>query len=438
MNMHPEAAATKVPPTTLPLLYLGAAHAALALAFGLAVWRPVAVAGFFYHSWMLALVHLVTLGWITFSILGAFYIVAPLALRTDMYVRRMDYVAYAFGVVGLIGMVGHFWIEQYSGMAWSAGTIAAGALYMTARIINTVRGARIPAAVRLHIIFACVNFWIAATMGVLLGINKATPFLPGFILSNVFAHAHLAAVGWAAMMVIGIAYRMLPMVLPSKMPAGPSVYLSAILLEAGVLGLFVTLLVRSGWSLLFGVLIVCGIGAFAGHVVWMTRHRVRRPIAAPRFDFALAHAGCAGASLLCAVALGVLLLATPTSAESLHAAAAYGVLGLIGFLAQMVVAMESRLLPMVTWCWAYARTGYRVVPMSPHRMRDRTLQWVVLACWIAGVPLLASGMALESARLVGVGAASLFAATGVTIIDHLSVLAHLHRAAKAIHSTEAA
>jgi hypothetical protein len=43
-----------------------------------------AVAGFFYHSWMVGDVHLVTLGWITFSIFGAMFLVAPLALRTAM------------------------------------------------------------------------------------------------------------------------------------------------------------------------------------------------------------------------------------------------------------------------------------------------------------------------------------------------------------------
>jgi hypothetical protein len=54
-----------------------------------------------------ALVHLVTLGWLTFSIFGAMYIVAPLALRTTMPVRRGDYVAYAAALTGLIGMVAH-------------------------------------------------------------------------------------------------------------------------------------------------------------------------------------------------------------------------------------------------------------------------------------------------------------------------------------------
>ena len=66
----------------------------LALACVLAAIWPRAVAGFFYHSWMVAIVHLITLGWITCSILGAIYIVGPVALRMPMPARRGDYVAY--------------------------------------------------------------------------------------------------------------------------------------------------------------------------------------------------------------------------------------------------------------------------------------------------------------------------------------------------------
>ena len=269
-------------------------------------------------------------------------------LRMEMRAGRLDYAAYGFALVGLIGMVAHFWIEEYSGMAWSAGTINGGALYMTGRIIRGIAAAPIARAVKLHVILACVNFWLAATMGILIAIDKVAPFLPGYVLSNVFAHAHLAAVGWAAMMVVGVAYRLLPMILPSKMPGGPAVYASALLLEAGVLGLLGALLLRSPWAAAFGLLIVAGFAVFARQVVWMLRHPVRRPPAAPRFDFAVAHAACAFVSLAVAVVLGLLLL-VPAPAIPLRAAAAYGVLGLVGFLAQMVVGMETRLLPLAAW-----------------------------------------------------------------------------------------
>src|SRR6516165_10910388 len=118
------------PAQVIQLLYLGTAHLSLALACVFAGVWPHAVAGFFYHAWLIGLVHMVTLGWITFSILGAIYIVGPLALRMDMPARRLDYAAYACAAIGLIGMVGHFWIQEYAGMAWSAATVAIGAMYM--------------------------------------------------------------------------------------------------------------------------------------------------------------------------------------------------------------------------------------------------------------------------------------------------------------------
>jgi hypothetical protein len=410
------------PARALPLLYLGTAHVSLALAFVLAGLWPTAVAGFFYHPWMIALVHLVTLGWITFSILGAVYIVGPLALRTEMPVRRSDYAAWAAAVIGLIGMVGHFWIEEYPGMAWSAATVAAGVLFMTLRIVARVGAARIQPAVKLHIILACANLWLAAVMGVLLAVNRVRPFLPGFVVSNVFAHAHLAALGWAAMMVVGVAYRLLPMTFPSKMPSGRSMYASAILLETGGVGLFVALLLRSRWALAFGVLVTAGLGSFAAHVVWMARHPVPRPPGAAVPDFALLHAAGAGVSLACAAVVGLGLLALPAGPETLRVAAAYGTLGLVGFLAQMIAAMEARLLPMATWFWLYRAADYRVPPPSPHSMRNRRLQSVVFGSWTIGVPALAAGLLLESPQLVGIGAWALLAGVLAASADNLRMI----------------
>jgi hypothetical protein len=72
---------TQLPPRLLPVLYFGVAHVALALAFGAVAMDPRGVSGFFYHARMLGIVHLITLGWITASILGALYLVGPIALR---------------------------------------------------------------------------------------------------------------------------------------------------------------------------------------------------------------------------------------------------------------------------------------------------------------------------------------------------------------------
>jgi hypothetical protein len=108
----------------------------------------------------------------------------------------------------------------------------------------------------------------------------------------------------------------------------------------------------------------------------------------------------------------------------LQAAAAYGVLGLVGFLAQMVVAMEARLLPLFTWFLAYAGSGFTTPPPSPHVMRDRTRQAFVFVGWTVAVPSLAAGLYFSSAPLVALGAWSPFAAIATATIDNAIVLLH--------------
>jgi hypothetical protein len=149
----------------------------------------------------------------------------------------------------------------------------------------------------------------------------------------------------------------------------------------------------------------------------MLRSPALKPVDAPRVDFAVLHAAGAGVSLLVAIGLGLALVVMSLSSSSLRVATAYGVFGLLGFLAQMVVGMEARLLPLAAWFWVRATDA-----PSPHRMRDRTLQAIVFVGWTAGVPAVGAGMFLESPLLLGSGAWALFASVAVATVDAIGVV----------------
>jgi hypothetical protein len=416
---------THLPPRLLPVLYFGAAHVALALAFAVAAVDPRGVSGFFYHARMLGIVHLITLGWITASILGSLYIIGPIALRTWIPATWLDYSAFVLVLIGIVGMVAHFWIQDYAGMAWSAGTVGFGIIAVGVHVVRCLDTAALPRAVSAHIVLAFVNILGAATTGVLIGFDKLYHFLPGFVLANVFAHAHLAGIGWASMMVVGVAYRLLPMVLPAAMPGGRRPWVSAILLQAGVSGLFVTLLLRSPLTRIFALTVVAGFGSFISQVVWMLRRPRPRPPGLRRPDPAVLHAGASFASLGMASVLGVWLTFAPTSSATLRIAMAYGVFGLVGFLAQMVVGMEGRLLPIFAWYWAFANTGYKGSVPSQHEMPWRPGQMLVFVLWLFGVPTLAGGLAFDAIPFVAAAAWCLLAAT---LIDAAIVARILHYA----------
>lgn len=411
-------------PRRLPLLYFGFGQLCLAAAFAAVALDPRGLAGFHYHPRMVAVVHLVTLGWVTASILGALYLVGPMALRLPLPARRGDAVVFGAYAVGVVGMVAHFWLAEPRGMVWGAALVTAAVLHLGARVLRALPAAPLPRGIKVHLALAFANLFAAATAGLLLGLDKVFHFLPGYVLANVAAHAHLAALGWAVMLTIGIAYRLLPMLLPAAMPGARWLALSAWLLEAGVLGLFAGLVARSRWAAPFATVAAGGIVVFLARVAWMRRHRRPAPRAARRPDFGVLQVILALGWLVVAIVLG-LALAWGAGTWRMGAVLAYGAAGLVGFLAQLVVGVRQRLLPLYVWLVAYAGSAFTRMPASPHAMPSRPLQAATFALWAAGVPLLAVGLAADRAGWVAAGGWVLLAAVVIDTAASARVLRHL-------------
>src|SRR4051812_50080277 len=97
---------------------------------------------------MLGIVHLVTLGWITASILGSLYIVGPIALRVWIPAGWPDYTAFALVLIGVVGMVAHFWLQEYGGVAGAGIRGGAGILIVGGPAARRGGGGALPDARR--------------------------------------------------------------------------------------------------------------------------------------------------------------------------------------------------------------------------------------------------------------------------------------------------
>lgn len=392
------------------------------LAVGVVAIDPVSLTGYFYHPLMIGVVHLVTLGWISGSILGACFIVGPLALRMPMPVGRLDYWAFAFYAIGVSGMVSHFWIQQYSGMAWSAAMVVLAVGQVAVKVIRQLSDTPIPLAVRLHIGLALVNFVGAGVLGVLIGADRDIDVVPGFTITNVYAHAHLAGLGWATLMVIGVGYRLLPMLLPSAMPQGRRLFASLVLVQLGVVGLFWTLLVTGDAGPVWAVLAVAGILAFLSCAAWMRRHPRAAPPARPRPDWGVFHALQSLVYLVIASGIGLTLVVTPTTTWTARLSMLYGIVALIGLLSQVVIGMEHRILPLFEWHTRFRASGFATQPPPTHVMGSQSLRAAVFSLWTVGTPVLAVGMSIESSVVVGIGGWVLLAALMLHSINTVKTL----------------
>jgi hypothetical protein len=415
-----------MPARWVPLLYFAFAHLCLAAAFAALALEPRSLGGYFYNPRMLAVVHLVTLGWVSASILGAVYVIGPLALRMPMPAGPADYAAFGAFALGVVGMSGHFWMDSPGGMAWGAGLVALAMAHAAVRGLLGLRRAPAPLEARLPMGLAFFNVIAAAGLGLALALNKLSPFLPVAHLDAVLAHAHLAALGWAVMMVIGAGYRMLPMILPAAMPRGAVAWASPLLVEAGVFALVWSFLARRG-HLVGAALTVAGLLAFVSRVAWMLGHRRPPPTEMRRPDWGTLHALQSVLYLLAACGLGVYLAGAEPSETTLALASVYGVAGLLGFLSQIVVGVEGRLLPLFGWLWGFADRGQATLPPSLHAAPLRPLQALAFVLWTAGVPLVGFGLGRDQPTVLSLGGAALLVAVVASLANAVVVLRRLWR-----------
>ena len=414
-----------VPARRAPLLYLAFAHACLFTALVTLALDPGGLGGFHYHPRLIALVHLVTLGFLTSAILGALYFVCPLAFRIPLPEGRADVTAAVSWMIGVSGVASHFWLGRYSGLAWSGALALLTPLWVGGRVLAGLRRSPAPVEARLPMAFALLNLYAAGALGVTIGVNKHGPFLPFAQLDAVHAHLHLGAVGFALLMVVGAGYRILPMVLPSAMPRGAAALASPLLVQAGSWGLALSLLFAKAAVPWCAAVVLAGIALFLSRVVFMLANRRPPPSARPRPDWTLAHVLQSLAYLVVACALGAFLAWAPTSDASLRMAFAYGVAGLLGFLCQLVVGIEARLLPLSAWLQGFAGGGYREAPPSMHTAVPRGATVATVALWSAGVPSLAAGLSLDRNLWTSVGAWSLAAAVATALASGVVALRRL-------------
>ena len=402
----------------VPLVYFVAAHVALIVAMMTVARDPAAVMVYLQPA-VAGTVHLITLGWITGTILGAIYVVGPLALRLTIRIRWIDYVALFFYLLGASGLVAHFWIAEYSGMAGSAAMVWVAVVLVLGRLWDAIHEAPLDGPIRLHLALCCANFVAAGGMGLLLALNRMQPLFASATVGVTYAHAHLAAIGWATLLAIGVGYRVLPMVLPARPPKGPRLTTGAWLVEAGVIALVPALIVHSRWALLGALLIVGGLAHFGIEAVGMFRRRlppnpqIRLPLIAPL------HVGLALAHLAVAALLGIALAWLEPGPRTLRLAFTYGVIGLIGFLGQLIAAVQARLVPLIAWYWVAQRRGPAPPLQSPYTLPAWRAEPISAGLWIAGTFGLVAGAWQADPDAFSTGAALVATAGAVGLIGLL-------------------
>jgi hypothetical protein len=385
-------------------LLLPGEHFAAAICFlfagaiGLVVVAPDVAAGLYTSPRVAAVTHLFTLGWLTTTIFGALYQLLPVALGAPVRSTRLGHVAFAAYVPGVTLLVTGIATGRLAMHHTGIGLVGAGILLVVGNV-----GASLPAARARDVTWSAVAIALTAlastlALGVVLLHDIHAPFLAEARLRVLAAHVHVALVGWALVMIVGMSHRLLPMFLLAHRADTRWTRRALALLGAGVAlfavgaGRGIGPVAWAGAALLEG-----GVVCFLVQARAFFGARLR-----PRLDVGLRFAATGLVFLAVSALLGPLALLA--GAEHPRLGTAYVLVGLLGAIVLFVVGFFYKIVPFLAWIARFrGRMGKEKVPTVAelYSARVATAQLVVMT---AGVTVLGAGTLAGHAHCVRAGA----------------------------------
>jgi hypothetical protein len=348
------------PSLDLPARFMVLSVVAFAIAILSSPWTLPLMQEQFNGFSLLALVHLMTLGFIGAMIIGASYQLIPVALQAPLLSVRLGRISFWFYLGGLVLFLIGLTREWLPGLSISRTLLGvAFTLYITV-VAGTFVHAPHKDSVAWHILLGSVMSGVGMTLGVMLAFNKSSGFLAGRLLDILAAHIIIMLVGWVAITFTGVAYRLIGMFTLAEKHLSHRLSWTELGLVGGGSSLIALRFVFS-WPLLIGqagaAMILVGFVVFTVQIGRMYRKRMRRtfdihvPIALAAAAFMI----LSGASLLAG------MMVHSTAAEPLWMAT--GWLAIFGVISTAIQGFFYKISTFLVWLKRYAPlAGRQSVP----------------------------------------------------------------------------
>ena len=394
--------AANAPSVALPLRFMLTGLLAFFVGVGWLVARPDILATYHYNQYVIAVTHLFVLGWICTIVMGAMYQLVPVALETKLHSERLARWQYLFHVAGFAGMVWMFWVWNLKQVGHFGSLLAVGVGLFVYNLARTLL--RVPKwnVVATAVTAALVWFSLTILAGLSIAAAKCTyesatqlaanNLLGAMIhglravaggvarfdqISAMHAHAHLGGVGFFTMLIVGVSYKLVPMFTLSEVQSRRRAAWSVALLNVGLAGSFVTILLRSPWKLGFALVLIAGLATYGCELRAILGARKRR-----RLDWGMRYFLTAIALLAPLSVLAVVLSwpKLPLTAFTGQLENLYGFLGLVGVVSFAILGMLYKILPFLVWFGSYRKLiGRSKVPALAEMYSE---PWQIAGYWL--------------------------------------------------------
>lgn len=420
----PNLAGVRAASVRLPLSFVLAGVFSLLTAVGLLLAEPDLLAMYHYTPHILAITHLFVLGFLCSIVMGAMYQLVPVTLETQLYSERLVAWQFTAHVVGFTGMVWSFWHFNMALVGAFGSLLTLGVGLFVFNLAATLAKVRHWHAIKLGI--ASALFWLSSTVVVrlFLAASKCWSISPFQPLAAMHAHAHLGGIGVFVMMIVTVSYKLVPMFTLGELQSERRAFWSITLLNAGLLGTFVSILIQSSFKPVFAAVTIAGLGLYGWEIVAILRARNRRML-----DWGMKYFLTALTLLVPLSLLGLVLSwrRLPGTALEMQLESVYGLLAFAGLVGLAILGMLYKIVPFLVWFHSYSRQIGRAKVPTLAEMYSVPLQIVGYWSFLVGLTVLCVATAFSHPSGIRWGEGILASSLAVFAINMARILSHFVR-----------
>lgn len=381
-----------------------------------------AFAGHYFNPQLLAITHIMALGWGTMIILGASYQLIPVLAESDLYSRPLAFISFMLAAIGIPLLIHAFYAFQFGIIAKLGAVLVNSAIVIY--LINAFATAVKSKTSSINILFVLTaGLWLFATtvVGLLLIWNFTVPLLDKDSLHYLSLHAHIGIVGWFLMMVIGVGSRLLPMFLISKYEDDKMLCLIYSLINGSLL-LFILLFFFSDKKIYF-ILPVAGVLSavllFFRYCRKIYKARLRKRIDTPTKVSLLAIA----MFVIPIIALSVVIIPS-TDSETSSIATVYGFTIFFGWLTSIILGMTFKTLPFIVWSKVYQLQDEGIGRADPKDLFRENIFKLMGIAYLIGFILFTCGILFHVSWFLKAGSAFLIIAAFLYNSNVFTIISH--------------
>ncbi|MDE3235226.1 MAG: cytochrome c oxidase subunit I [Bacteroidota bacterium] len=377
----------------------------------------------FFHPQILAITHMMALGWGTMVILGASHQLVPVLIEGKLYSITLAYLSFVFAAAGIPLLVYGFYVFDMGWPAQLGGlTILISILLFVINVGVSVTESKVHNVHAFFVFTAALWLLITVIIGVLLVFNFTHSFLSKNSTEYLPLHAHLGIAGWFLLLVIGVGSRLIPMFLISKYSNEKLLWIIYCLINAALLTFIGLFLYWPHTAFLFipVLAILLALFLFAYYCYRSFKERIRKQVDAPMKTSLLSVVMMIVPFLLLFIIVAWLMLDT----LNIHVVIAYGFVIFFGWLTSIILGMTFKTLPFIVWNKIYRHISGAGKTPSPKDLFANRIFGAMIPVYLLGFVLFVAGICAVNIFLMNFAAVLLMITAFLYNWNVLKVLLH--------------